>query len=65
MGLLDDDYKAPFSPRRSTINRGKEGKRDNFSDLQNLGRREVTEDFSDNPHADRKPLRGDGIIDPT
>lgn len=27
---------------------------ENLSDLNNLGRKEVTEDFADSPHADRK-----------
>ena len=27
----------------------------NFFDLQNLGRTEVSEDFSDSPFADRRP----------
>lgn len=43
MSLLDFDehYKPPFTAHR------KEPEKDNFKDLQNLGHKEVQEDFSD------------------
>lgn len=61
MGLLDfdEEYTVPFSPKRGTLNRWREGK-ENFEELQNFGRDRVMEDFSDSPHADRKPLPEDG-----
>ncbi len=43
MSLLDFDenYKPPFKPKK------KESEKDNFSELQNLGHKEVSEDYSD------------------
>lgn len=54
MGLLDfdDHYVAPYRPKRGDTDM----KSDNFEELQNLGRKKVSEDFEDSPHADRKPL---------
>jgi hypothetical protein len=53
MGLLDfdDTYKPPFTGRR------KEPVKDNFAELQNLGREKIAEDFEDSKFADRKPLK--------
>lgn len=62
MGLLDfdDHYVPPFTPSRSKINEAKDRRagilKDNFQELQNMGHREMSEDFEDSPHADRKPL---------
>lgn len=55
MGLLDfdDHYKPPFSPPRAEKKRSEE---ENLSELNNLGRKHVSEDFEDSPHADRKPV---------
>jgi len=51
MGLLDDDYVAPFTPRKS-----KKYQRDTVlsqelrdSELNNEGHDEVKDDFSDSP----------------
>lgn len=43
MSLLDfdDTYKPPFTARR------KETETDNFNELQNLGHKKVSEDYSD------------------
>lgn len=45
MALLDFDenYKPPFTPKTKFPPPGK----DNFEALQNFGRKEVSEDFSD------------------
>jgi hypothetical protein len=48
MGLLD-----PI-PERFVPKEKKYKPKDNFTDLQNLNRKEVTEDFADSPFADRK-----------
>ena len=52
MGLLDfdDTYKPPFTSKRGATDM----ERDNLDELNNLGRKKVTEDFEDSPHADRK-----------
>lgn len=52
MGILDfdDHYKAPFTPKRAHPERV----RDNFEELQLLGRKPMSEDYSDSPFADRK-----------
>tara|TARA_R100001086_G_scaffold170822_2_gene93338 strand:- start:953 stop:1132 length:180 start_codon:yes stop_codon:yes gene_type:complete len=55
MGLLDDDYVPPFKPKERRYRKQtalSQESRD--SELNNLEREEVTEDFSDSPFADRK-----------
>lgn len=53
MGLLDfeDTYVAPFKPRKDEREPTEE---ERATLLNNHNRREVTEDFGDSPHADRK-----------
>lgn len=57
MGLLDFDktYKPPFKPSWGMVSKDIRKVDSNFFDLQNLGRTEVSEDFSDSPFADRRP----------
>lgn len=50
MGLLDDDYKPPFTPPGERRYKSK----GNFEELNNFDRKEVSEDFGDSPFADRK-----------
>lgn len=56
MGLLDDDYTPRFQPKDRTGHHRRSSddtQQDRDEELNNLGREEVTEDFSDSPHADR------------
>jgi hypothetical protein len=57
MGLLDDDYVPPYQPPKKTGRYARESaetQQDRDGELNNLGRKEVTEDFGDSPFADRK-----------
>lgn len=56
MGLLDDDYKAPYSPNLTARRRVRREDEDNSAELNNFGRKPVSEDFEDSPFADRKPI---------
>ena len=56
MGLLDDDYKPPYQPPKHTTKYVKQtvlSQEARDAELNNEGRAEVTEDFSDSPFADR------------
>lgn len=56
MGLLDPDPKPRYTPPKPTgaFRREAEDKQEERdSELNNLGRDEVTEDFSDSPFNDR------------
>jgi len=56
MGLLDDDYKPPFKPKKRTGRFANESalmQEQRDAELNNLDRTEVTEDFGDSPFADR------------
>lgn len=56
MGLLDDDVR-PMMPARGKWRGPARGfeTNENFAELQNLGHKEQSKDFSDSPHADRRP----------
>lgn len=54
MAILDfeDTYKPPFHPKA----RGRVlSEEERLSELNDLGRKEVTQDFGDSPFANRKP----------
>lgn len=55
MGLLDD-FKPRFQPKPKTYRSPHDTQTDEqrLSELNNMDRSEVTEDYSDSPHADRK-----------
>lgn len=57
MSLLDDecknDGKFTPKPRRYRSPHDFQSDEERLGELNNLGRGEVTEDFSDSPHADR------------
>lgn len=57
MGLLDDDYKAPWTPPKSDKRYKRQtalSQEARDAELNNHDRGEVTEDFSDSPFADRE-----------
>lgn len=57
MGLLDDDYKPRFTPKKGRVYRSEhdsQTEEQKLTELNNLERKENTEDFADSPHADRK-----------
>lgn len=56
MGLLDDDYTPPYQPPKKTGRYARESaetQEQRDAELNNLGRKEMTEDFSDSSFADR------------
>lgn len=58
MSLLDDTgYTPRFTPgkskKRYTAENEFKSEEEKLSELNNMGREEVTEDYSDSPHADR------------
>ncbi len=66
MSLLPDivEGKLVDMPERQRIPIPKRRKapsvEENLEALNNDGRKEVSEDFSDSPHADRQPIKEDG-----
>jgi len=56
MSLLDDNYTPPYKPPHKTGRYARESaemQQERDSELNNLDRTEVTEDFGDSPFADR------------
>jgi hypothetical protein len=55
MGLLDDDVRPPMPARGKWYGPARGFQvNENFEDLQNLGHKENSQDFSDSPFADRR-----------
>ena len=58
MGLLDDNDVPPFVRRGARRVQDSTAEADaNFEQLQNLGYKENSEDFSDSPFADRRKAK--------
>lgn len=57
MGLLDNDpaprYQPPSQGKRYRSEHDRLSEEQKLSELNNMDRGEVTEDYSDSPHADR------------